>query len=401
MTQMSQMKQMTQMTQMTQMKQMTINSRWLLFIYSTLLSFLLLVPISGQTVVDVTRYGAVGDGMKDCTKAINKAIEKCAHKGGGRVEVPAGLFLTSTVFLQSGVELHLQEGAVLLASERVEDYISLDPLHDLSRYDSGGGTANANCSSDLQWTKALVMGNGLHDIAITGKGKIDGRHVFNANGEEQMRGPHTILLAECTNVRLEDVSISRSANYAVLCYAIDSAVFRGMHIAEGWDGIHIRGGKNITISQCKFETGDDAIAGGYWHQMRISDCDINSSCNGVRIIMPCDGLDIGHCRLHGPGVYAHRTSGEAKRRNMLFGISLEPGGWGSAPGDMRSIRLHDLAMDSLSAPVSISIRKECHAHDLTLENITATHVEGAMSPTVCWNDSGFDSIKISNVIVTR
>ena len=359
------------------------------------------VPMHGQTVVDVTRYGAVGDGRKDCTRAINKAIEKCAQKGGGRVDVPSGIYLTSTIFLQSGVEFHLQEGAVLLASERVEDYVSLEPLHDLSRYDSGGGTANANCSSDLQWTKALVMGNGLHDIAITGKGELDGRHVFNANGEEQMRGPHTILLAECTNVRLEDVSIRCSANYAVLCYAIDSAVFRGMYIAEGWDGIHIRGGKNVTISHCKFETGDDAIAGGYWQQMCISDCDINSSCNGIRIIMPCDGVDIGHCRLHGPGVYAHRTSGEVKRRNMLFGISLEPGGWGSAPGDMRSIRLHDLAMDSLSAPVSISIRKECHAHDLTLENIIATHVEAAMSPTVCWNDSGFDSIKIGNVSVTR
>jgi len=360
-------------------------------------------PTEGEslTVVDVTRCGAKGDGVKDCTKALNAAIARCAKKGGGRVVVPAGRYLTATVVLQSGVELHLQEGAVLVAEEDAEAYSSLEPQHDLSRYDSGGGTANANCSSDQRWTKALVLGNGLHDIAITGKGEIDGRHVFDAQGEEQMRGPHTIVLAECKNVRMEDITIRRAANYAVLGYALEDAVFRGMHIAEGWDGIHIRGAQRVSISNCRFETGDDAIAGGYWEEMTIAHCDINSACNGVRIIMPCQGVDIGHCRLHGPGTYAHRTSGKQQRRNMLFGISLEPGGWGSAPGDMRGIRLHDLTMDRLSAPVSVSIRKECHAHDLTLENITATHVEGAMSATVCWNDTGFDRITVNNVNLSR
>ena len=200
---------------------------------------------------------------------------------------------------------------------------------------------------------------------------------------------------------MEDITIRRAANYAVLGYALEDAVFRGMHIAEGWDGIHIRGAQRVSISNCRFETGDDAIAGGYWEEMTIAHCDINSACNGVRIIMPCQGVDIGHCRLHGPGTYAHRTSGKQQRRNMLFGISLEPGGWGSAPGDMRGIRLHDLTMDRLSAPVSVSIRKECHAHDLTLENITATHVEGAMSATVCWNDTGFDRITVNNVNLSR
>lgn len=354
-----------------------------------------------QTAYTITKFGAKGDGTTDCTAAINRTIEKCSKKGGGTVIVPAGTFLTGTVYMKSGVELRLENGAVILGAAEPEHYASLKTEKDLSRYDSGQGTANANCSTDERWTKALILGVGLQDIAITGEGTIDGQHVFDPLGEENMRGPHTIILADCRNVRMEGFSVRRAANYAFLCYALDSAAFKGLHIAEGWDGIHIRGGRNVEISDCRLETGDDAIAGGYWENMLIRDCDINSSCNGVRMIMPSDGLEIKDCRFHGPGVYPHRTSGIDKRKNMLFAISLEPGGWGAAPGDLKRVYLHDLEMDRLSAPVSISIRKECHAHDLKLENIRATRMLGTMSPTVCWNDTGFDSITIREVSISR
>ena len=354
-----------------------------------------------QTAYTITKFGAKGDGTTDCTAAINRTIEKCSKKGGGTVIVPAGTFLTGTVYMKSEVELRLEKGAVILGAAEPEHYASLKTEKDLSRYDSGQGTANANCSTDERWTKALILGVGLQDIAITGEGTIDGQHVFDPLGEENMRGPHTIILADCRNVRMEGFSVRRAANYAFLCYALDSAAFKGLHIAEGWDGIHIRGGRNVEISDCRLETGDDAIAGGYWENMLIRDCDINSSCNGVRMIMPSDGLEIKDCRFHGPGVYPHRTSGIDKRKNMLFAISLEPGGWGAAPGDLKRVYLHDLEMDCLSAPVSISIRKECHAHDLKLENIRATRMLGTMSPTVCWNDTGFDSITIREVSISR
>jgi len=354
-----------------------------------------------QTAYTITKFGAKGDGTTDCTAAINRTIEKCSKKGGGTVIVPAGTFLTGTVYMKSGVELRLEKGAVILGAAEPEHYASLKTEKDLSRYDSGQGTANANCSTDERWTKALILGVGLQDIAITGEGTIDGQHVFDPLGEENMRGPHTIILADCRNVRMEGFSVRRAANYAFLCYALDSAAFKGLHIAEGWDGIHIRGGRNVEIRDCRLETGDDAIAGGYWENMLIRDCDINSSCNGVRMIMPSDGLEIKDCRFHGPGVYPHRTSGIDKRKNMLFAISLEPGGWGAAPGDLKRVYLHDLEMDCLSAPVSISIRKECHAHDLKLENICATRMLGTMSPTVCWNDTGFDSITIREVSISR
>ena len=70
----------------------------------------------------ITDYGAVADGVTLCTQNIQTAIDVCAAAGGGRVTVPAGTFVTGTIWLKSNVELHLSHGAVLKASENLADY---------------------------------------------------------------------------------------------------------------------------------------------------------------------------------------------------------------------------------------------------------------------------------------
>ena len=348
-------------------------------------------------VLDVTEFGAVGDGVTECTEAVQAAIDSCMAAGGGMVRVPMGTFLCRSLFLKDGVDLHLDKGAVLLGVEDPEAYTSFIPQHDLTMYDSGGDSVNANNTTDRRWMKAFIHGNGIADASITGEGLIDGRHVFDSLGEEHMRGPHTIIVGEVKNFRMEGISITRAANYAFLGYALENALFNGLHITEGWDGIHIRGGKHVEITDCLFETGDDSIAGGYWEDLLIHDCEINSSCNGVRMIMPSDGFEMRDCHLYGPGAYPHRTSGEARRNNMLFGISLEPGAWGEARGVAKNIYLHDLVLENLSSPVSTSVREGSVAEDLTLENITATGLTGALTPVVSWNDQGFASVTVRNL----
>src|SRR5687767_14356518 len=61
----------------------------------------------------ITRYGAVGDGKTLNTQAIRKAIEECSRKGGGRVVVPKGEFLTGAIHLKSNVNLHVQKDATV------------------------------------------------------------------------------------------------------------------------------------------------------------------------------------------------------------------------------------------------------------------------------------------------
>src|SRR5512140_1491345 len=63
---------------------------------------------------DITRYGASGDGTKDSTAGIRRAIAICSQAGGGRVIVPAGRFLTGPIHLKSNVNLHVSVGATLL-----------------------------------------------------------------------------------------------------------------------------------------------------------------------------------------------------------------------------------------------------------------------------------------------
>lgn len=349
---------------------------------------------------DVTSFGAVGDSVTDCTDAFNRAIGECSSTGG-RITVPAGAYLCRTIHLKSNVEIDLEEGATILGDKDAEHYDSFIPQHDLTKYDSGDGTVNQNNSKDTRWNRALIIADGVSNVRIHGNGTIDGRHVFDSLGEEHMRGPHCIIAAECDGISLEGITITRASNYAVMCYAIEDAEFKNLHITEGWDGIHIRGGRNISIYGCDLETGDDCIAGGYWENVTIKNCTINSSCNGLRMIMPCNGLEISDCSFYGPGKYPHRTSGELHRTNMLFGICIEPGGWGKAPGDVRNVSIHDCALDSVSSPIATSIGKDNTAYELNMENIVATRVYGTMSPVVCYNDKGFEKINVKNYILER
>lgn len=350
-------------------------------------------------------FGAKADGVTDCTSGFNAAIKACseavANGTSARVVVPEGQYLCYTIELMSGVELHLNEGAEIIAGANPELYKSFIPKRDMTQYDSGDGTVNQNNSKDERWNKALILANDVHNVTISGPGTINGSHVFDPQGEEHMRGPHTFVFGDCSNISIDGIRITCAANYAFMGYALENAVFSNVAISQGWDGIHIRGGKNIVITGCHFETGDDAIAGGYWHNMEIKDCYLNSSCNGLRMIMPSENVEIHDCVFEGPGHYPHRTSGEARRTNMLFGMVFEPGGWGAAPGTMRNIHVHDCVLTATSSPIGVSVCKECDAYDLTVEDVVATGTYGTMSPIVCYNDKGFQSITLRNYSVSR
>lgn len=350
--------------------------------------------------LNILDYEELSNSGTDWAPAFDRAIADCS-KMKGRIVVPEGEYPSSTITLLSDVEIHLCEGAEIVGVEDPEAYSSFVPRRDMSQYDSGDGTVNQNNSRDARWNRALILANGVHDITLTGPGRINGRHVFDPLGEEFMRGPHAIVFGDCENVVLDGINICCAANYAFMGYALKNASFTGVSIFEGWDGIHIRGGENIVISDCDFATGDDSIAGGYWTGMEIRDCRINSSCNGIRMIMPSQGVDIHDCTFTGPGRFPHRTSGEKRRCNMLYGIVFEPGGWGAAPGEMGGLNVHDCTMANTLGPIAVSVSSECTARDLTISNVTATGTYGTLSPVINYKDSGFESITVNNYTVSR
>lgn len=347
----------------------------------TLILVLSVLAMQARHVVDVTRCGAVGDGRTLCTEVLDSLIRVVPD--GSVVRFPRGTYLTGTLHLRSHITLELAEGATLLASTNLRHYAHYQPSRDMSRYDSGRGTRNANLTSDTCWTRALLLGQNLTDVRICGRGTIDGRHLPDSLGEEGMRGPHALLLAECSNVRVEGIHIRRAANYAILGYELSHATFRHLHITEGWDGIHIRGGEHLRIEKCHIRTGDDCIAGGYWQDMRIRHCTLNSSCNGIRMMEPSQGVEIDHISVEGPGEFPHLTSGAARRTGTIYGIVLEPGAWGPAPGESSGIRLHHLRLHNMFGPIAYSMGPDNPCRDIRI-----SHLRSCCRLTIPFNNQG-------------
>ena len=366
-------------------------------LYSIIISVMFsLVPFwnisakAGDLKVDVRDYGASGDGVTLDTEALNAAVSYCSENGGGTVCVPPGTFLTGTVVMKSNVALYLEPGAVIKGTDDLEQYKPYIPTWEMGKYDN---------ADKYNWNRALLLGVGVENVKISGKGKIDGSHVVDPHGEENMRGPHTVLFAESRKIELSDITIVRAANYAFMAYEIEDAVFSCILIHEGWDGIHIRGSRNTLIEDCKFCTGDDAIAGGYWNNMVIKNCRINSSCNGIRMIMPAVNLEIKNCSFDGPGVFPHRTSGERRRNNMLSAILLQPGGWEKAAGFLDNIIIKDIDIENVDNPLMFVLNQENSCGSVSVENFRAKNVLKSALSFESWQGGDFNNVSMRNIFI--
>ena len=112
--------------------------------------------------VTLTDFGAVGDGVTDCSEAFAAAIKQLKKQGGGHLLVPDGRWLTGPIKLISNFDLHLADNATIVFSPNKELYVQpSDTLRDGSK----------KCY-------ALIHGSKLENVAITGRGTIDGQGIF-------------------------------------------------------------------------------------------------------------------------------------------------------------------------------------------------------------------------------
>jgi len=340
-------------------------------------------------VFNIRDCGAVGNGKTLDTHAIQKAIDDCAAKGGGQVLLPPGRYLSGTVHLKSHVMFFLDAGATLVGTPDLNQYQHPTPPAFLPEARWG------------KWHRALILGDGVEDIAIAGNGVIDGNKVFDPTGEERMRGPHTFVFINCRNVMVRDITFMDSANYAIFFQISDEVEIRNVKFTGGWDGVHFRGGperpcRNVSIVGCQFFTGDDSIAGRYWENTLISDCIVNSSCNGIRLIGPATHLIIHDCLFYGPGVHSHRTS---KRHNMLAGLNLQPGAWDTTQGTLDDVMISDITMHNVATPFHFSLKPGNTAGRIIVNRATATGVYRAASSVESWAETAFESVIFRDVTI--
>lgn len=221
------------------------------------LLFLVSFYASAQApVYNIKKYGAKGDGKALDTKAIDKAITEANAAGGGTVYFPAGDYLSVTIHLKSNVGLYLDHGATIVAATP-GDGVQYDfpEKADNDLYQDFGHSYFRN---------SLLYGENLHDISITGPGRIWGKGLEmkeGINGDNKPGlGNKTLALKLCRNVLLRDFTIEHGGWFGFLLTGIDNATIDNIKMDTNRDGIDLVSSKNVRISNCTINSPvDDAI----------------------------------------------------------------------------------------------------------------------------------------------
>lgn len=272
----------------------------------------------------ITAYGAQPNG--DSTEAIRKAIEACHAAGGGRVVVPAGIFLTGAIRLKSNVNLHVSEGATIRFYHDPEKFLPVV----LTRFE---GTECYNYAP-------LIYAFEQENIAVTGKGTLDGgaaddnwwkwarrngstpspqtpyvrrlREMGNTAvpvkdrqfGAGHYLRPSFIEPYRSKNILIEDVRIIRSPMWEIHPVLSSNITIRGVNISTHGpnnDGCDPESSRDILIENCVFDTGDDCIA-----------IKSGRDDDGRRINVPSENIIIRNCVMkdgHGGVVIGSEISG--------------------------------------------------------------------------------------------
>lgn len=226
-----------------------------------LLFVFVFVSLCSEAAADfnVRDFGAKGDGKTLDHSAINAAIDSCVSAGGGRVVLPAGVYLCGSIRMKSNVELHISAGATILAAPAsMKAYDEAEPWEGPA-YQDGGHTYFHN---------SLIYAVGHDNISITGRGMIDGKGLTrkdterggNLQGGNIGTGDKAIALKNCRNILIRDVTIYRGGHFAIILTGCEVGTVDNVLIDTNRDGFDIDCCKYLTVSNCKINTPhDDAL----------------------------------------------------------------------------------------------------------------------------------------------
>ena len=258
-------------------------------------------------------------GAKVCdrlqTKEIQAAIDACFLAGGGRVVIPAGIFLTGGIRLRSHVTLYLESGAILRGSRDCNDYSAYldDELEPIAIPEKRHPSDSVYPYS--RWNNGLIKVVDAENVSIIGErgSYIDGANCFDPLGEGRSRGPHAINIQNSKNIYLEGYTVTDSANWAHAIFNTQGITVKNIKVLGGHDGFDIRTCDDVLIENCEFYTGDDCVAGFDNKNVAIRNCVFDCACSAIRF----GGTDvlIENCKGIAPssfGFRGHLTEEEQK-----------------------------------------------------------------------------------------
>ena len=313
-----------------------------------------------KKIYNITEYGAVEGGEVYCTEAIQKAIDAAAQ-AQGEVLIPAGTYLTASVFLHSNMSLRMEKGAVLLGTTDESAY----PL--IHTRISG---------VEMEWPAGVLNVFDAENVHIYGAGIVDGQgeifwHKFW--GEDMKGGmladyekkglrafldfdclrPRNVIVARCKNVKLEDFHSVRSGYWNVHVYYSEQVEIRRLKIYDNYgpstDGIDIDSCKHVLVEECEVSCNDDAIC-----------LKSGRDGDGLRVNRICEDVVVQNCRLrdgHCGITLGSETSGGIRNvilqnivsERTLFGLRLKSSR--QRGGVLEQVTAENLTMIDVMEPI--------------------------------------------------
>ncbi len=318
-------------------------------------------------VLNVRRYGAVGDGRALDSPAIDRAIDAAASAGGGTVLIPAGTYRCFSIHLKSDVALEIGPGATVVAAAPGDGdgpYDAPEPNRSSAYQDYGHS----------HWHNSLIWGENLRNVSVFGPGLIDGRGLssgHDAATDTYKDAPSgnankAIALKECRGVVLRDLSILHGGHFAILATGVDNLTIDDLEIDTNRDGIDVDACRNVRIANTSVNSPwDDGI------------CLKASYALGA--IRHCENVTISDCFLSGNFVEGSLLDATFRRcepsdrayRTGRIKLGTE------SNGDFRNIAITNCVFDDCRG-IAIESVDGSHIEDIAISNITMRHV--AMAP---------------------
>lgn len=276
------------------------------------------INTSSDPVFYVTDFGAIGDGQTLNTRAIQRAVDTCAARGGGVVYVPPGKYVTGPIMLKSNINFHISQGARLLGDTVIADYPGVQ-----GRWEGIDRTVYAS----------MFTGHDLENVSITGRGTLDGRGEVWWKAHEvtkRMRDeagiegrapdnppgaplkwprPRMINLYHSKNILIRDITILNSPSWTihpVYCQniTVDNVTIIQPYESPNTDGINPDSCSDVRIVNCYVDVGDDCVT-------------IKSGYNeyGREAGVSCENISVTNCTFaHGRGgvVVGSEMSGDVR-----------------------------------------------------------------------------------------